>query len=209
MSYNDKQLQIIDTAEKLFAIHGYNGTSVRDIAEDAGVNVAMISYYFGSKEKLMEAVFGERTRHIIVTIESLLKDERLTPLEKVYALVDDYIGRVLQKQQFFKIMLVEQMLEKNPIVTASLHEMKKRNGEFIEKLIKDGQNKKSFKKNIDIVLMMNTMVGVITQTLANKEYYRFYNKLDKITDEELNTLVQKKMSEHIKQLFKAILTYEG
>ncbi|HNO01068.1 MAG TPA: TetR family transcriptional regulator, partial [Chitinophagaceae bacterium] len=40
-------------AEKLFAEKGYNGTSVRDIAEKAGINLAMVSYYFGSKEKLL------------------------------------------------------------------------------------------------------------------------------------------------------------
>ena len=57
MEYNDKQIAIINTAEKLFALNGFDGTSVRDIAHEAGVNLAMISYYFGSKEKLMEAVF--------------------------------------------------------------------------------------------------------------------------------------------------------
>ncbi len=51
----------MNAAEKLFAVNGFDGTSVRDIAQEAGVNVAMISYYFGSKEKLMEAVFEQKT----------------------------------------------------------------------------------------------------------------------------------------------------
>jgi AcrR family transcriptional regulator len=55
MEFTDKQIQIIDIAERLFAERGFDGTSVRDIADEAGINVAMISYYFGSKEKLMEA----------------------------------------------------------------------------------------------------------------------------------------------------------
>ncbi len=74
MSYSEKQLQIIRTAEKLFACKGYDGTSVRDIAEEAGVNVAMISYYFGSKEKLMQALFHQRMEKVRTKIESLVNN---------------------------------------------------------------------------------------------------------------------------------------
>ena len=44
----------MEAAEELFAEKGFSGTSVRDIADAADVNVAMISYYFGSKEKMLE-----------------------------------------------------------------------------------------------------------------------------------------------------------
>ncbi|MBF2093022.1 helix-turn-helix transcriptional regulator, partial [Flavobacterium psychrophilum] len=54
--FNDKQIEIILVAEKLFAEKGFDGTSIRDIAKTAGINIAMISYYFGSKEKLLESV---------------------------------------------------------------------------------------------------------------------------------------------------------
>ena len=54
MKFNDKQIEILNVAERLFAEEGFDGTSVRDIAKNANVNVAMISYYFGSKEKLLD-----------------------------------------------------------------------------------------------------------------------------------------------------------
>ncbi|HEU4552458.1 MAG TPA: TetR family transcriptional regulator, partial [Chitinophaga sp.] len=60
MDYNHKQIQILDAAERLFAMHGFHGASVRDIAQEADVNIAMISYYFGSKERLIEAIFLKR-----------------------------------------------------------------------------------------------------------------------------------------------------
>jgi AcrR family transcriptional regulator len=47
IEFTEKQLAIITTAERLFSIKGFEGTSVRDIAQEAGINVAMISYYFG------------------------------------------------------------------------------------------------------------------------------------------------------------------
>ena len=46
---------LLDAARRRFAIDGYAATTVRDIADDAGVNVALIGRYFGSKEGLFEA----------------------------------------------------------------------------------------------------------------------------------------------------------
>ncbi|MFF5078549.1 TetR family transcriptional regulator [Actinoplanes sp. NPDC000266] len=46
---------LLDVAKKLFARDGYSATTVRDIADEAGVNVALISRYFSSKEGLFEA----------------------------------------------------------------------------------------------------------------------------------------------------------
>lgn len=48
--------RIIETAEVLFAKHGYEGTSLRDITEHAGVNIAAVNYHFGSKEGLLTAL---------------------------------------------------------------------------------------------------------------------------------------------------------
>ena len=118
MDYNDKQIQIIATAEKLFASKGFDGTSVRDIAEAAGINLAMISYYFGSKEKLMEALFDQRTGHIKMRVESLLKDDALDPFEKLGVLIDEHINKAIDLQLFYKIMVTEQMINKNHVITS-------------------------------------------------------------------------------------------
>ena len=208
MSYNDKQIQIISAAEKLFSNHGYDGTSVRDIAEQAGINIAMISYYFGSKEKLIQAIFEERTRHLTEKIDDLLHDSKLLPFEKMEILIDDYVDRVTQQKQFYKLMICEQMLEKNTVITNLLTELKKKNAALVEKLILDGQKKKAFKKNIDVVLLMNTMVGTVMQSFINQNYYKYYNNLENLSTEEYQILLKGKISKHIKELFKAILSYE-
>lgn len=209
MEFNEKQLQIISTAEKLFANRGFDGTSVRDIAEEAGVNIAMISYYFGSKEKLMQAVFKERTSYIRQKVELLLKDESLAPLEKFYALADYYIERIVQKQHFHKIMVYEQMREKNPALMEMITGVKKENSESITKLIKDGQKKGVFKKEVDVIMLMNTLIGTITQTFVNKGYYQHHYNLQHLSDEALQEKLKKKVSNHIKTILKALLTYEA
>ena len=79
-----KQIQLLDTAEMLFSRKGFDGTSVRDIAEAAGINTAMISYYFGSKEKLMEEIFERKSMNMREKVANLLKDDSLDPLQKMY-----------------------------------------------------------------------------------------------------------------------------
>ena len=206
MSFSEKQLQILTTAEKLFASKGFDGTSIRDIAEEAGVNIAMISYYFGSKEKLMETIFKDRTNQIRLRLESLVKDETLTPFEKIWMMVDEYVDKVLQKQPFNKIMYVEQIQGKSTQTLALIRDLKRQNAELFEKIIKDGQRKKVFKKNIDVLI--NIMTGFIMQSIINKDYYRLYNNLQAQPDEEFNTLLKKKVTEHIKVCFKSILSNE-
>jgi len=48
--------RILDTAERLFADHGFTATSLRDITNEAEVNLAAVNYHFGSKEALLLAV---------------------------------------------------------------------------------------------------------------------------------------------------------
>jgi AcrR family transcriptional regulator len=49
--------RLLAEAERMFAANGYDGTSVRRLTEAAGANVAAVSYYFGGKEGLYQAVF--------------------------------------------------------------------------------------------------------------------------------------------------------
>lgn len=53
----DVKMRILLAAKKLFAAQGFDRTSVRQICEEAGANVALISYYFGGKDNLFFALF--------------------------------------------------------------------------------------------------------------------------------------------------------
>lgn len=55
-----KRERILDIAEELFALHGYDGVTLRQIAKGAGVDVALASYHFGKKLDLFNAVFERR-----------------------------------------------------------------------------------------------------------------------------------------------------
>jgi AcrR family transcriptional regulator len=208
-SLSTKQLQLLDTAESLFSQKGFDGTSVRDIAEAAGINTAMISYYFGSKEKLMEEIFERKSLNIKEKVANLLKDDNLDPLEKMYSLVDMYIEGILSRKTFHRILLCEQIINQNPSIITMLDKMKTKNSEYINDLIRLGQKKGLFKKNIDIPMMTNTLIGTVSHTLVNLDFYKSYHHMEGLKDEDFERVVKKKLSAHIKHIYKAILTHES
>jgi AcrR family transcriptional regulator len=73
----DRRLAILLAAERLFAQHGYHAVSIRQIAEAAGVPLALVGYYFGPKHELFHAIF----EHWQGTVEERLErlDRRCTP----------------------------------------------------------------------------------------------------------------------------------
>jgi AcrR family transcriptional regulator len=208
MEYNEKQVQIMEMAEILFAEKGFNGTSVRDIAEKANVNLAMVSYYFGSKDKLLEALFNYRGEYLKLKLENIIEDKKLNSLEKINMLIDHYIDKVMSQQCFSRIMVREQVLNHTGITAELIFQMKKRNQELITRLIHQGQKKGEFKKNIDIPLMMVTMIGTGNNMVATQHYYRQVNNLQSMSEEEFQKHIKKKLSQHLKKIFKAILTNE-
>src|ERR1700712_5657810 len=56
----DRRDVILDAAEALFCVHGFHGVTVRQVATEAGVDPALLSYYFTSKRGLFDAVFQRR-----------------------------------------------------------------------------------------------------------------------------------------------------
>ncbi len=77
---DETKQRILDTAERLFAAHGFDGTSLRAITAGAGVNIAAVNYHFRSKDSLIEAVLGRRIGPI-----NRRRLEVLARLEQKYA----------------------------------------------------------------------------------------------------------------------------
>ncbi len=79
--------QIIDSAELHFAKHGFTGAALRDIAAAAGVNQALLRYYFGNKEALFQEVFRRRggilsgRRHVL--LDELLSRQVKPSVEEI------------------------------------------------------------------------------------------------------------------------------
>ena len=76
--------KLLVSAEQLFSERGFNGVSVRDIANSAGVNSALVSYYFGSKQGLLAEVYTRHCTPLTLERARLLRAAGKTPtLEQV------------------------------------------------------------------------------------------------------------------------------
>ncbi len=98
MASNDTKARILDAAEELFASQGFSATSLRNVIAEAGVNLAAVHYHFGSKERLIEAVFARRIGPLNARRLALLSDERKAagraplPVERiVHALIEPVV----------------------------------------------------------------------------------------------------------------------
>lgn len=77
LSRGERRQQILDTAIKLFAKKGFNGTRTREIAETAGISEALVFQFFRSKEELFKATLEElyRPHMVIHTIEAKMEEK--------------------------------------------------------------------------------------------------------------------------------------
>ena len=177
MKFNEKQIQIIETAEKLFADKGFTGTSVRDIADEADINLAMISYYFGSKEKLLEALFNYRMEGTTLKLESMLENKELMPLEKVNMMIDFFVEKFHSQTCFHKIMMREQVASTRAATSELIQQLKKQNQQLVKQIIQEGQKSGDFVKIVDVPILMATLVGTVSNLVTTQHYYREINNL--------------------------------
>jgi AcrR family transcriptional regulator len=88
--------KILDAAENLFAIQGFNGTSLREITSRAEVNLAAVNYHFGSKKELIKSVMSRYMNELSPRLESSLvnicEQENLTLLEVFSAFIEPLLS---------------------------------------------------------------------------------------------------------------------
>ena len=201
---NNKQLQILQVAETLFTEKGFEGTSIRDISKEANINVAMVSYYFGSKEKLLEALILLKTSGLKEQLIHLI-DENLEPMEKINKLIALYINRINCNRGIYRVLHFELASQKKALEIQSFSEIKKANLKSMELIIQEGQAKGVFRKDIIIPLLTPTILGTYFHFQMNKPF--FEEILNLKTDEEFDNYVKNDLTKHIQQTIKALLIY--
>ena len=205
-NFNDKQIKILEVAEVLFSEKGFDGTSIRDISKEAKINIAMISYYFGSKERLLEALIIHRTSDLKMQLDHLLL-ENLEPLEKVNKLIELYINRVNCNKGIYRILHFEFTSKKRSLTHEAFTELKKGNLKSLEAIIVEGQTKGVFRKDIVIPLITPTILGTFFHFHMNKPF--FENLLELKTEALYNNYIKTILTKHIQQTIKALLIYEN
>ena len=98
--------QIIAAAKKIFSAKGLAGARMQDIADEAGINKAMLHYYYRSKEKLFEIVFTEALDKLMHRMSNVINANLPLP-EKIREIVKNYIEGLTENPQLPLFVLNE------------------------------------------------------------------------------------------------------
>jgi len=191
-------------ALELFAEKGFEGTSIRDLAARAGVNVAMVNYYFGSKEKLFESLVEERSSYSRGILEEISKNASYTDIEKVDHIIDNYINKLFTNRKFHRVLHQEMMLNQRETLQQAIVNLLYPNSLIIKGVIETGIKRGVFKK-VDPPLVIATIAGTINQLLLSKRMcIKLLGKEPGYIPYEDPRFV-KRLGDHLKQLMRAHL----
>ena len=101
------EAKIKEAARSIFLAQGYEGATIRQIADEAGVNLAMVNYYFRNKETLFKSIYAETFAQFVGQVAVLINEP--TPLEvKIWKIVDRYTDFILANPLIPSFILSEQ-----------------------------------------------------------------------------------------------------
>lgn len=156
----DKREVLMRSAIKLFAENGFDAVTTRMIASDAGVNMALISYYFNSKDGLFDAIVDERVPAFGSRLRSIQKLD-ITSVEKLDLAISAYFDRIISSPDFAKIIYRELSLKKRSRNSEKLMEAFKKNQSLLEEIIKEGQDKNEFRRDTDYKMVMLSFFSTV------------------------------------------------
>lgn len=171
--FSEKQVHILDVAEKLIAKKGFEGTSIRDISTEAKINVAMISYYFGSKEKMMSYLYRyrvQKTRESFAEFAEIIKEGK--PEMQMKELVK-YVVNQLFKYYYFH-GFVTQELRHTEHLKDDLLEFYTTFTNKVDDVIKKGVATGVFTNAPKPEDVLTLIVGSSLFVIRNKNFYELY-----------------------------------
>ena len=125
--------KILSAAKKVFLKEGMAGARMQDIADEAGINKAMLHYYFRSKEKLFEKIFTELSQHFFPRLVRIFESD-----ESLFRKIESFVGEY-----------IDQMRQTPYLPIFVLNEVNRQPEAFIKKMM--GDRKPPIKKFLDDV----------------------------------------------------------
>jgi AcrR family transcriptional regulator len=111
VEHKDTEALILDAARKVFLENGFDGSTMQQIATVAGINKALLHYYFRSKDRLFEAVFMEAFAKMVPNLFKIFTAD-IAFTEKIRGLVNAYMSALQEYPQIPQFILHE--LHRNP-----------------------------------------------------------------------------------------------
>jgi len=155
--------KIKEAARKVFTSKGFAAARTRDIADEAGMNLALLNYYFRSKEKLFEIVMIENLLHFISGIQTLLYDTTTSIDEKIDNLTNYYIDQIIEYPDL-PLFILNALKSNSKFLKGKLNKNIMLNSHFMQQL--QEELKKNKKKIKPLHFVINTFSMIIFPFVA-------------------------------------------
>lgn len=116
----DRRQAILLAAEKLFAMHGYHAVTIRQIAEEAGVPLALVGYHYGQKHELFHAIFEHWSPAIDERLAALRQVDTATPSPGTLAqIIQAFTGPVIRLRasaegEYYALLVARELYHATP-----------------------------------------------------------------------------------------------
>ena len=145
--------KILEAAKTAFMKHGLYGAKMQDIANEAGINKALLHYYFRNKEKLFDQVFeGALSKYFEQML--VFSDTSMPVIERLFKYVDNIIDFFSEYPQMSMFIIKE--ISINPeLFYDKVQNIKKDKGIHLISLLNEGMQKKEIPEIDPTILMIN------------------------------------------------------
>ena len=201
----DKKDHILDVAERVFSDLGFDGASTRMISGEAGVNMAMLNYYFGSKEGLFLAVFERKISSFQTLLQNIGSDDSITSWDKLAKCIDNYVERIIVNNCFQKLINRELSMSKRWDLTDKITQILMVNIIEIKKILDEGVKNGSFFADIDVQLVIATIFGTKNYIINTPNIASLMLGHDIRDEKFLEEDLKPRIKTYMKRLLKAYL----
>ena len=172
----DAKETLLSVAINLFAEYGYDKVSIRDIAEKAKTNSAMISYYFGSKQNLYDAALEKQAGSLQVFLSPETAD--LSP-QKILQLYVDTLQKIHKNNPTLMKFICWEFKTPSEHPEAFIKQRLQRVYYILSQAIRRGMEDGSFRKDLDIRSTAIVLAGMVNFYYISRDLHtRISNKED-------------------------------
>jgi TetR/AcrR family transcriptional regulator len=179
----DARAHLMDTALRLFAAHGIAATPLSRIARTAQVTPALLHYYFGSKEKLVDALVDERLRPLSERLGRSLATETGSLRDALQAFVGGMIDLLAANDWFPQLWLREVLHEGGQLRQRLIERVAPVVAQRVRELVQAAQAQGRLNADIEPRLLMVSLIGLTVFPFAAQPIWRAIYPAEDITPE--------------------------
>ena len=198
--YSSQELQMIDTARRLFTEKGFAETTMSDIASETGVKRSTLHYYFANKDVMFQAVFGTIVESLVPRLQEIMRSD-LPLMERLGLVADEYFGMFAENPSMPRFVMSEIQRDVDHLIdTARTLHLDK-----VFSLIRDALAAEMAEgkiRKVPYYVMFTTFYGLITFPFLTKNLYGSWFRM---SDDEFREMLAEWKKYFLRQMENLLL----